>query len=178
VRDDIERTNSPGGSIRPVIGMLKSSISQILSGIEDPTICLHGPPKTLLKNDKRRPQINLLAQRKYILLEIKKRTKGSTTQVCNGCGSCCRNFPYIRLSQDDIKSLENFTGLTLEEFTENIDKAAKKRFMKFQKNGDCIFLNIIDGSYSCSVYEARPVTCRDYPSTDIQIETCRVISGR
>ncbi|NDY73355.1 hypothetical protein DO021_12520 [Desulfobacter hydrogenophilus] len=129
-------------------------------------------------NDKRKPQINLLAQKKCILLKIEKRTKGSTTHVCTGCGSCCRNFAYIRLSQDDINSLENFTGLASEEFTENIDKAAKNRFMKFQKNGDCIFLNIIDGSYSCSVYEARPMTCRNYPSTDIQRETCRINSDR
>jgi len=129
-------------------------------------------------NAKRNPQINLLAQRKYILLEIEKITKDSTTHVCTRCGLCWRNFAYIRLSQNDIKSLENFTGLTSEEFTDNIDKAGKKRFMKFKKNGDCIFLDIIDGSYSCSVYEARPVVCRGYPSTDIQRETCRVNSGR
>ena len=120
----------------------------------------------------------MLAQRKYILLEIEKITKGSTMYVCNGCGSCCRDFAYIRLSQDDIKTLEEFTGLTSEEFTDSIDKAGKKRFMKFQKNGDCIFLNIIDGAYSCSVYEARSATCRGYPSTDIQRETCRVSSDR
>ena len=102
----------------------------------------------------------------------------SKTLVCNCCGSCCRNFPFILLSQDDIRTLENFTGLTAEEFTENIDKTGEKRFMRFQENGDCIFLKIIDGAYSCSVYEARSVKCRDYPSTDIQKETCRAISGR
>ncbi len=101
-----------------------------------------------------------------------------STHMCNDCGSCCGNFAYIRLSQDDIKTLENFTGLTSEEFTSNIDKAGEKRFMKFQKNGDCIFLNMIDGAYSCSVYDARSATCRGYPSTDIQIETCRVNSDR
>ena len=98
--------------------------------------------------------------------------------MCNNCGSCCRDFAYIQLSQDDIKMLEKFTGQNSEEFTNNIDKTGEKRFMKFQENGDCIFLHIIDGSYSCSVYEARSVTCKDYPSTDIQRETCRVFSGR
>ncbi|MFZ5571488.1 MAG: YkgJ family cysteine cluster protein [Thermodesulfobacteriota bacterium] len=102
----------------------------------------------------------------------------STAHVCDNCGSCCRNFAYILLAQADIKALENFTGLTAEEFTENIDKTGEKRFMKFQENGDCIFLKIKDGSYSCSIYEARSLTCREYPSTDIQIETCRVWSGR
>jgi Fe-S-cluster containining protein len=120
----------------------------------------------------------MLAQRKQVLLKFEKTTKVLTTHVCNGCGSCCRDFAYIRLSRDDIKTLENFTGLTSDEFTNNIDKAGEKRFMKFQKNGDCIFLNIIDGAYSCSVYEARSATCRGYPSTDIQRETCRVNSDR
>jgi len=82
------------------------------------------------------------------------------------------------LSQNDIKTLENFTGLTTEEFASNIDETGEKRFMKFQENGDCIFLNIIDGVYSCSVYEARSVTCRDYPSTYIQREACRAWSDR
>ena len=108
----------------------------------------------------------------------KKTTKVSTTHVCNGCGSCCRNFAYIQLSQDDINKLENFTGLNSEKFTNNIDKAGEKRFMKFKENGDCIFLNLIDGAYSCSVYEARSLTCRGYPSTEIQRETCRVRSDR
>ena len=102
----------------------------------------------------------------------------ATAHACIGCGSCCRNFDYILVSQDDIATLENFTGLNAEEFTEKVDKAGKKRFMKFQANGDCIFLKIIDGAYRCSVYQARSVTCKDYPSNDIQRETCRVCSGR
>lgn len=111
-------------------------------------------------------------------MQFEKITKMSSTHVCNGCGSCCRNFAYVRVSQNDIETLENFTGLSSEQFTDNVDKAGKKRFMKFQENGDCIFLNVIDGDYSCSVYEARSKTCRDYPSTDIQRETCRLISDR
>ena len=111
-------------------------------------------------------------------MKFEKTTEFSSTHVCNGCGSCCRNFAYIRLSQDDIKTLETFTGLVPEEFTDTIDKAGEMRFMKFQENGDCIFLTMVDGAYSCSVYEARSVTCRDYPSTDIQIETCRANSDR
>ena len=106
------------------------------------------------------------------------RPKGSSKHVCSGCGSCCRNFAYVRLAQSDIKGLENFTGLKPEEFTSKIDRSGKKRFMKLQKNGDCIFLNLTNGLYSCSVYEARSVTCRGYPSTDIQRETCRINSDR
>ena len=91
--------------------------------------------------------------------------------VCNGCGSCCRNFAYIRLSKNDVQKLEAFTGLASEDFSNNGDEAGEKRFMKFRENGDCIFLNKINGIYSCSVYEARSETCRSYPATDIQKET-------
>lgn len=118
---------------------------------------------------------NTLAHGKYILLKYEKIAKIASTHLCNSCGVCCRNFAYIRLSQDDIKTIEAFTGQTSEEFIYNTDE---KCFMKFQENGDCIFLNMIAGVYSCSVYEARSLTCRDYPSTDIQRETCRVNSGR
>jgi len=78
------------------------------------------------------------------------------------------------LSQSDIERLEDFTGLNAGEFTDNIDTAGEKKFMKFQENGDCIFLKTINGYYSCIVYEARSETCRDYPSNDIQREACRL----
>lgn len=111
-------------------------------------------------------------------MNIENKTDLSSVHECNSCGSCCRGYAFIRLSENDIKTLENFVGLPSEDFTENIDKAGEKRFMKFQENGDCIFLNMTDGAYSCSVYEARSATCRAYPSTDIQREACRVKSGR
>jgi Fe-S-cluster containining protein len=107
-----------------------------------------------------------------------KATTLPTTHACDGCGACCRDFAYIQLTQDDIKTLENFTGLTSDDFTNNIDKAGVRRFMQFQDNGDCIFLKMADGAYSCGVYEARPVICRAYPATEIQIKTCRDSSGR
>ncbi len=103
--------------------------------------------------------------------------KESTTHKCRRCGSCCRNFAYIPLSQEDVKTLEDFTGLTAEEFTDSIDDTGEKRFLRFKENGDCIFLDMIEGAYSCSVYEARSVMCRDYPSTDIQRDTCRACSS-
>jgi Fe-S-cluster containining protein len=115
---------------------------------------------------------------KWILLKIEKTTKVSSIQGCNNCGACCRDFPFVRLSRNDIETLENFTKLTSAEFTESIDEAGEKRFMKFKENGDCIFLKLIDGAYSCGVYEARPSTCRGYPSTDLQRKTCLAESGR
>ena len=106
-------------------------------------------------------------------MKLSKMKELSAPVVCNSCGSCCRNFAYILLSQYDIKRLEDFTGLNSVDFTDNIDTNGEKKFMKFQENGDCIFLKIKNGYYSCMVYEARSETCRDYPSSDIQREACR-----
>ncbi|MBN2232696.1 MAG: YkgJ family cysteine cluster protein [Deltaproteobacteria bacterium] len=102
----------------------------------------------------------------------------SAAHVCSGCGSCCRNFAFIRLFQDDIEAIASFTGLNADEFTGNIDKAGERRFMKFQENGDCIFLNNIHGAYRCSIYEARSAICRSYPATENQRKTCRANRGR
>lgn len=111
-------------------------------------------------------------------MKSEKIRKQVTIHLCNGCGSCCRNFAYIRLSQNDVKRLETFTGLTSEDFSNNSDETGEKRFMKFCENGDCIFLNMTNGIYSCSVYEARSETCRSYPANIIQKETCRENSDR
>ena len=111
-------------------------------------------------------------------LDLEKVNKLIRTHKCTSCGSCCRNFAYIRLPQEDIKALETITGLMVEEFTNKVDEAGDKRFLKFKKNGDCIFLAMIDGAYSCSVYKARPLTCRSYPYTDIQKETCHLNHDR
>ncbi len=107
-----------------------------------------------------------------------KIAKESSEHVCNHCGSCCLKFPYVRLSHDDVKALEDFTGLAPEEFSDSSDVAGKNRFLTFQDDGGCIFLKAIDGHYSCSVYEARSMTCRSCPATDVQNETCRVSSNR
>jgi Fe-S-cluster containining protein len=111
-------------------------------------------------------------------LKIENTTKVLPVHFCIGCGACCRNFAYIPVSQKDVGTLETFTGIKSEEFTDKVDKSGEKRFMKFQDNGDCIFLEKNDDGYFCSVYEARPETCRRYPSTDIQIKTCNLNSGR
>jgi len=111
-------------------------------------------------------------------VKAEKTINESPMHVCNGCGSCCKNFAYVRLSKDDVKRLEAFTGLNAKTFSNNSGETGEKRFMKFCENGDCIFLDRKNGIYSCSVYEARSATCRNYPVTDIQKETCRANRDR
>ena len=90
------------------------------------------------------------------------------------CGECCKNYPYVELSQEDINSLALATGLHYAEFANS--KAKKDDgsgyFLQFKENGHCLFLTEINGSYSCGVYAARPVICARYPSRPIEMETC------
>jgi len=82
------------------------------------------------------------------------------------------------VSQDEIEEIESFTGLASVEFSNSSDRNGEKSFMKFKENGDCVFLNMTDGTYTCRAYEARSNTCRGYPANDIQDTTCRMNSNR
>ena len=112
------------------------------------------------------------------MIRSAKTTKRASTHICIGCGACCRNFSYIQVSQDEIEKIESFTGLAPADFCNISDRKDEKSFMKFKENGDCVFLEMTDGSYACRAYEARSSACREYPANDIQDTTCRMNSNR
>jgi Fe-S-cluster containining protein len=93
-------------------------------------------------------------------------------KICETCGDCCRRFPFIELSQEDIHTLEKATGLRSDEFANHKRKQVEEYFLRFKENGDCLFFKENNGHYSCAVYEARPEICRDYPLTPRQNEIC------
>ena len=102
----------------------------------------------------------------------------TSKHVCTNCGACCRDFPYIQLSQNDIEEIESFTGLAFEAFSNGGERHGEKRFLKFKEDGDCVFLHMTGGAYACRAYEARPGICRGYPGNDSQDTTCRMNSNR
>lgn len=96
----------------------------------------------------------------------------TSKKMCENCAECCKHYSFIELSQIEIKALEIFTGLRFDVFTYAKGKAVEEYFLKFKKNGYCYFLNNNNGTYSCSVYEARPSICRNYPSNSSQNKAC------
>jgi Fe-S-cluster containining protein len=96
----------------------------------------------------------------------------TSRKICKNCAECCKHYSFIELSQIEIKALEKFTGLRFDVFTNAKGKAVEEYFLKFKKNGVCYFLNTNNGNYSCSVYEARPGICRNYPSNSSQNKAC------
>lgn len=113
------------------------------------------------------PQHSNIADRKYRIM-----ANAASSETCRKCAECCRHNSFVELSQHDVNVLEEFTGLHFAEFTNPKGEAVEGYFLKFNENGDCIFLNGDSGHYSCSVYEARAEVCRDYPSRPTQNEVC------
>jgi uncharacterized protein len=94
------------------------------------------------------------------------------SEICNKCAQCCKNFPFVELSHNEIHELEKLTGLPFDAFTNPKSEADEGYFLQFKENGDCFFLNEDKGGYSCAVYKARTGVCRNYPSTPSQNKAC------
>ena len=94
------------------------------------------------------------------------------SELCKQCAACCKNYPFIELSQNDIGSLEKMTGMDFEVFTNPKMKEVEEYFLQFQANGYCFFLKENKGIFSCGVYASRPGICRQYPSNPLQQDAC------
>ncbi len=93
-------------------------------------------------------------------------------EICKKCAECCKNYPFIKLSKNEINFLELLTGLHFGMSINSRGKTYEEYLIPFKENGDCIFLNENNGNYSCDVYIARPEICKNYPSNLRQQEVC------
>lgn len=87
---------------------------------------------------------------------------------CSKCPGYCCSYPLIEVSKTDIKRLAKHFDLdyaTAEERFTLFDKEEKVRGLRKQKDeffgSVCRFFDT--GKRRCSIYEARPSTCRGYP---------------
>lgn len=94
------------------------------------------------------------------------------TKICKKCAECCKNYPFITLSINEIHSLQKLTGLPAHVFTNPIGKEVEEYFLQFQENGHCYFLHENEGIFSCAVYDERPGICKKYPSSPVQENVC------
>ncbi|BBO84454.1 hypothetical protein DSCO28_50200 [Desulfosarcina ovata subsp. sediminis] len=101
-----------------------------------------------------------------------------TSTICKKCAACCKRFPYIQLSENDIRAIEQETALPMEVFTNPQDASAGTYFLQFKENGDCFFLSEENGLYFCRVYKIRPDICRTYPAKPVQQVYCSINSSK
>jgi hypothetical protein len=80
---------------------------------------------------------------------------------CRACANCCK-VAETDVTARDIERLSRYFGLKPQAFVEEYTTASafeqKEPILRRRETG-CIFLEGND----CSIYEARPDTCRDFP---------------
>jgi Fe-S-cluster containining protein len=87
---------------------------------------------------------------------------------CSKCPGYCCSYPLIEVSKTDIARLAKHFDVDYETAEERFtlyDKEEKVRGLRKQKDEFfgtvCRFFDI--SARRCTVYEARPEACRDYP---------------
>ncbi len=95
---------------------------------------------------------------------------------CTGCGNCCRGT-VVMLTDTDVQRIAEGTGRDPQDFvrffdTERVSLAKDSpwwlRFgdrravmaLRWQRGPRCTFL---DDENRCTIYDHRPVTCREHP---------------
>ena len=81
---------------------------------------------------------------------------------CQQCGTCCRWSGHVLLTKADIARLAAAAGLSEETFISSYTVLAANRSqlsLADGPDGSCTLLK--DGR--CTLYDARPAQCRDFP---------------
>jgi len=90
---------------------------------------------------------------------------------CSRCPGYCCSYPRIEVRDKDLARLARHFGLSLEEaekrFTRRYrDEDDDERILRHRKDGIygsiCRFFDT--DARRCTVYEARPAVCRQYPN--------------
>jgi Fe-S-cluster containining protein len=86
---------------------------------------------------------------------------------CTNCPAyCCSIYERVAVKQRDLRRLARHFGLTHEAAKDRFTKLhGRERVLRRQKDPilgrACMFLDV--ETRGCTIYEARPEVCRDYP---------------
>lgn len=76
-----------------------------------------------------------------------------------GCTRCCEQEGFIYLTEDDVRRIAEFQGMTREAFeARHVYRTRRTRRLRMRR-GKCPFL-LQDG---CSIHPAKPTQCRLFP---------------
>ena len=53
-------------------------------------------------------------------------------EICRRCADCCKKYPFVELTENEIERLEQVTGLPFEVFTNPKGKTIEEYFLKFR----------------------------------------------
>lgn len=78
---------------------------------------------------------------------------------CTACANCCR-VATVKLIDRDVEKLSRYLRLAPKQFLAQYTQLDEEEGLVLKRTpGGCVFL---DGNL-CSVYEARPHTCEEFP---------------
>jgi Fe-S-cluster containining protein len=78
---------------------------------------------------------------------------------CTTCANCCR-VASVKIVERDVEKLARYLRISPKQFLEQYTQPDEEEGVVLKRNpGGCVFL---DGNL-CSIYEARPHTCQDFP---------------
>ena len=102
--------------------------------------------------------------------EIRTNAAPRAKYDCSRCPGYCCSYPLIEIGKRDIARLAKHFGLEYREAEERFtkfDAAEQVRALRHRRDklfkSACIFLD--PKQRRCTIYEARPGVCRDYPDS-------------
>ncbi len=94
-------------------------------------------------------------------LKFRKAAEEIESQIdCSVCANCCKQAT-VKLHDRDIDKLARYMGVKPAQFRKDYTQEDEEQgtVLKFEAGKGCVFL---DGN-DCTVYEARPHICVDFP---------------
>ena len=92
---------------------------------------------------------------------------------CTQCGNCCSGAPgYVWITKEEIRRVAEY--LKREDGwldKEHLRRVGLKYSLTEKKNGDCVFLERVNGRTQCSIYPVRPLQCRTWPFWNQNLES-------
>ena len=90
---------------------------------------------------------------------------------CLNCPGYCCTYPRIEVKKSDVKRLAKHFGLTEDQAREKFTRKGQdpgERILRRREDEHyvtaCKFLD--EDTRNCTIYEARPEICREYPGLD------------
>lgn len=93
---------------------------------------------------------------------------------CRQCGACCKKYRKILLHPDEVDFIRKMGGhvgvsasikeLRKKPLNQLIEEAKEKGtvYMIHPDEKGCVFLQKVNGKYTCKIYNHRPRTCRGF----------------
>jgi len=96
------------------------------------------------------------------MLNINMESSDLSQFKCQGCGSCCKQNGYVRLTKNEPEIISRYLNLDIYQFNERYTILTKDRqtlSLIEKENGECIFLT----TQGCQIQSVKPKQCLEFP---------------